>query len=396
MKATLERTPLALAFPKTREALAKGGRDADIAVSKIATGSAIMSAFAYASFGFDQGEDKSLIIIGNGPSDKEARDAMLRQGFQPYSINILQEDGSYKSITYSRFDPVSGVLAIAADFAYYAQYENDQNTLDQLAMAASVGVAEYLIDMPLLQGLSEIQGAMMNPDPVAKFDALSGLLAQKVTEAGLSVLPGTGSFTAGIARVEDPTARNTMLPEQGFFGEDPTTLPAFARGFYEALQKAKGRNPMFNQDLPPRLNEWGETMTVGKGVWWEFVSPVRIKDARFNTVDQELMNLGDGIPRTPKKLSGVLLNGEQYNKYITLTNNLDESGHMPGHPDYNPSTTLLVTLEQTIVDPEYQALPTREDKLNLIKGIVSTYRSVARQKLLAEDARLRGKVNSVL
>ena len=394
MKATLERSPAVALFPSFYKKLAAGGREADIALSKAALGSTIMGTFAYNAFGFD-GPEQEMIILGSGPQDKEARDAMMRQGFQPYSINIRQEDGSYKSITYSRFDPVSGVLAMAADFAYYAQYETNQQTIDELAMAMSVGLAEYLVDMPLLQGLSEIQGAMMQPNPADKFDALLGLLGQKGTEAALSVIPGTGSFTAGIARVEDPTARSTMLPAEGLFGEDPTTLPAFARGFYTALQKAKSRNPMFNQDLPPRLNEWGEEIKLGKGVWWEFISPVRIQDARYTEIDKELMNLGDGIPRTPRKIDGVLLNAEQYNDWILMTNQMDSFGRLPGNPKYDSSSTLILDLERLILTPDYQELPTKADKLRFVKNMVSQRRSAARKILLDKDLDLRFKVESV-
>ena len=394
MKATLERSPAVALFPSFYKKLAAGGREADIALSKAALGSTIMGTFAYNAFGLD-GPEQEMIILGSGPQDKEARDAMMRQGFQPYSINIRQEDGSYKSITYSRFDPVSGVLAMAADFAYYAQYETNQQTIDELAMAMSVGLAEYLVDMPLLQGLSEIQGAMMQPNPADKFDALLGLLGQKGTEAALSVIPGTGSFTAGIARVEDPTARSTMLPAEGLFGEDPTTLPAFARGFYTALQKAKSRNPMFNQDLPPRLNEWGEEIKLGKGVWWEFVSPVRIQDARYTEIDKELMNLGDGIPRTPRKIDGVLLNAEQYNDWILMTNQMDSFGRLPGNPKYDSSSTLILDLERLILTPDYQELPTKADKLRFVKNMVSQRRSAARKILLDKDLDLRFKVESV-
>lgn len=394
MKATLERSPAVALFPSFYKKLAAGGREADIALSKVAMGSAIMSSFAYAAYGLD-GPEQEMIIVGNGPQDKDARSAMIRQGFQPYSINIRQEDGSYKSITYSRFDPISGVLAMAADFAYYAQYETNQQTLDELAMAMSVGLAEYLIDMPLLQGISEVQGAMMNPNPADKFDALLGLLGQKGTEAVLSVVPGTGAFTAGVARVEDPTARSTMLPAEGMFGEDPTTLPAFARGFYTALQKAKSRNPLFNQDLPPRLNEWGEEIKVGKGVWWEFVSPIRIKDARYTAIDKELMDLGDGIPRTPRKIDGVLLNNEQYNQWITMTNQMDSFGRLPTHPNYDSSSTLILDVERLILTPDYQSLPTKADKMRVIKNLVSERRSAARKLLLQKDVDLRFKVESV-
>ena len=334
-------------------------------------------------------------IIGGGPSDKNARAAMMRQGFQPYSFNIKQDDGTYKSITFSRFDPISCVLAMAADFAYYAQYETDQATLDQLAMAASVGVAEYMMDMPLLQGMSEVQGALSAPTGAEKFDAMFGLLGEKVTEAVLSVIPGTGSFTASASRVMDPTARSTLLPEEGMFGEDPTQLPAAARGFYTALQKAKSRNPLFNKDLPPALNEWGEVITTGEGLWWEFWSPVRIKNTKYSAVDEEFLSLGGGISRTPRKIDGVLLNNEQYNTWIKTTNDMDRFGRLPGQPNYDVSTTLIIELERAIKDPMYQDLPTKADKLDMLKNIVSQRRSAARRIMLDQDISLRAKVNAV-
>ena len=394
MKSTLERSPAMLAYPGFYKKIAAGGREADMAMAKMSMGSAIMGTFAYSAFGLN-GPDENMRIFGAGPSDPEARAAMRRQGFQPYSINIKQEDGTYKSFTYSRFDPISGMLAMAADFSYYAQYENDQQTLDQLAMAMSVGVAQYLMEMPLLQGVSDIQGAMMRPSPAEKFEAMFELLGEKVTTAAISATPGVGSASRAASRVEDPTLRSTMMPEEGMFGEDPTQLPAAFRGFYTALQKARAGNPLFNQDLPPRLNEWGEEIKVGEGVWWEFFSPVRVQDTKYSAIDKEMVALGDGIPRTPRKIDGVLLNAEQRNKWITMTNQMDQFGRMPSNPKYDSSSTLLVELERLILTPEYQEQPTQDDKLKLIKNAMSARRSAARKMLLEQDAALRLKVNSV-
>lgn len=393
MKSTLERSPAMLAYPGFYKKIAAGGREADMAMAKMAMGSAIMGTFAYASFGLS-GPDKSMRIFGAGPSDPEARAAMRRQGFQPYSVNIKQDDGTYKSFTYSRFDPISGMISMAADYAYYAQHENDQQTLDELAMAMSVGVAQYLMEMPLLQGVSDIQSAMMRPSPAEKFDAMFGLLGEKATTAAISATPGIGSASRAASRVEDPTLRSTMLPEKGMFGEDPTQLPAALRGFYTALQKAKAGNPMFNQDLPPRLNEWGEEIKVGKGVWWEFFSPIRVQDTKHSAVDAEMVALGDGIPRTPRKIDGVLLNAEQRNKWIKMTNQMDQFGRMPSNPKYDSSSTLLVDLERLILTPEYQEQPTQDDKLKIIKNAMSARRSAARKMLLEQDAALRFKVDS--
>lgn len=393
MGATLSRTPLAVVSRKIRNQLRAGGREADLAMARIAMGSSIMAGFSYAAFDFDGTGD--MVIVGKGPSDPEARQAMMRQGFQPYSINIKQEDGTYQSITYSRFDPVSGLLAMAADMAYYAQYETDQATLDALAASAVAGVAEYMTEMPLLQGVSELQSVLLERNSNDRLRKLREILAEKSTTAALAFTPGNSAFTANVARIEDPIARNVMLPEEGVLGEDPTQLPAFMRGFYTALQRAKSRNPLFNQDLPPRLNEWGEEIKVGNGYAWEFISPIRIRDTKYSAIDEELQRLGDGFTRTPRKIDGVLLNAEQYNRWITLTNTIDQFGRLPDDPRYDSSSTLLLDMERLIMTPEYQELPTRDDQARVIKNLMSERRSAARQYLLQEDARLRGKVNSV-
>lgn len=403
MKAAIERTPLPLlavpfpsAFPKTAAALKAGGREADTVMGKMMLGTGILTAFSFASFGFDQGEDKSVIIIGAGPSDKEAKDAMMNQGFQPYSINVLQDDGTYTSITFSRLDPLSGILAMSADFAYYAQYEDDAATLDQISTAMVAGLAEYMIDMPLLQGVGEFKAAMNKPTGVEKVEALTELFAQKGTEAALSVIPGTGSFTAARTAISDPTKRSTMLPGEGMFGIDPTTLPAGLRGAYTALQRAKSRNPWFSKDLPPQLNVWGEEMKRSGGYEWEFWSPIKIKNAKFDLINKELQALGDGIPRFPRKIDGVLLSREEYNQWITMTNTMDEMGKLPGDTGYDPNTTLILQVENTIKnDPSYKAATTKAEKMEIIKSVFSIYKSGARKKLLNENAYLRGKVNSV-
>lgn len=394
MKSTLTRTPLMLAYPGFYKTIRRGGREADMAMAKVAVGSTIMSGFAYSSFGFD-GEDKSTIIVGKGPSDPEARQAMRRQGFQPYSINILQDDGSYKSLTYSRFDPLSGLLAMAADFAYYAQYEDDQNKLDQLSMAATLSTASYMMEMPLLQGASELQVALMQPNPADKFDALSELLGEKVTQAGLAALPGSGSAARALTRTQDPTLRETqMLPEEGMLGEDITEMPSVLRGFYRALEQAKAGNPLFNDDVPPRLNLWGEEIKAGKGYAWEFISPVRVQDARFKTVDEEMVRLGDGISRTPRKIDGVLLNRKERNNWIKLTNEIDQFGRLPSNPKYDVDTTLLVDLNRLIGSQQYQDLPTDDDRLRILKNAVSQRRSAARKLLLQQDIDLNKKVEA--
>ena len=429
IKATLERTPLAVVSPEIRAQIRAGGREADIAVSKIAMGSSIMTGFAYAALGIDD-PDNDTIIMGAGPKDFKAQQALSRQGIQPYSINrkIYTEDGKwtgrYHSVTYSRFDPMSGLLAMAADFAYYAQYEDDPAALDTLAIALSSSAANYVTQMPFLQGVQEMTKVFR--DPTKLVENGTALFGQKLAEAGLSLVPTSSSFFANVERIGEagegaagPVVGSTMLPETGevsvgvgpvklSFGEDidPTTLPAYQQGFYTALQKFRARNPFFSDMVEPKLNLWGEKMTAGGGSGWEMVNPVRIQESKYSPVDEEILRLGGGIAMPGKRVDGVLLNATQYNKWITYMNTMDMSGDLPtiindkgeevDNPDYDGTETMLNALAYHISSSQrYASLPTKEEQLGDLTAIIGKYKSAALKMLRDEDIALDTKIRAV-
>lgn len=388
--AILERSPIQMVNPSFYKTIAAGGRDADIAMAKVATGSMIMGSFAMMASGTET--DGNVIINGAGPSDPTARKAFERKGLLPYSISIKQDDGTYQSITYNRFDPVSGLLGMAADFAYYAQHEGNGKVLDNLGIAATMSIANYMAEQPMLQGVQEIAAVLQTQDKHEMAVKLLKLLGNKAGDAVFSFAPGTGALPAAIARHNEIWQKNTMVPAQGLFGEDVTQLPEMMQGFYEALQKAKSQNPYFNPQLPPKLNEWGEKIQVADGTAWDFMSPVKIRNSKYNPVDDEMMRLGKGISPTEKKISGVELNADQYNRHIILNNTLDEYGRLPGDKGYDENTTLLPMLMHFISSEEYKSLPTKNDQIEKLHNVVSQYRSAARKILLEEDPYLAAKV----
>ena len=391
--AVMKRSPAAAAFPSVRNAIQAGGREADEALARIAVGSTIGATFAGIAMGVDD-PDKDTLIMGAGPMDYKARQGMQRLGIQPYSINFKQEDGTYKSVTFSRLDPISGVLAMAADFAYYSQYEDDEATLSNLAMAMTLGIAQYAEELPFLDGVKDISSVLTNPDIEGRAVAFAELFAKKGFDAGMSFIPGNSSFFAGIERMNDPEMGSKLLPEEGLFGEDPTTLPAPLRAFYTSLQTAKERNPFFNAEIEPRLNLYGEVMKAGTGAGWEFVSPIRVKNTKYNIVDRELMELGLGIPMPRKKIDGVLLNATQYNQIIKYMN-IDKAGRVPGDDDYDAADGMLGDLTKIVLSDAYKSLPTKEDKRNFLNKTVSERKSYAVKRLRSEDIALDTKILQV-
>ena len=75
-------------------------------------------------------------------------------GIDRYSINFKQKDGSYVGYTFSRIDPMSAVLSMAADYAYYAQNSDSANLVDleNVFKAGTLAAAQYATNMPFLQG----------------------------------------------------------------------------------------------------------------------------------------------------------------------------------------------------------------------------------------------------
>ena len=194
--------------------------------------------------------------------------------------------------------------------------------------------------------------------------------------------------------MNDPEMSSKLLPEEGLFGEDPTTLPAPLRAFYTSLQRAKERNPFFNSELEPRLNLYGEVMEAGTGAGWEFVSPLRVQNTKYNIVDRELMELGLGIAMPKTKIDGVLLNATQYNQIIKYMN-IDRAGRVPGDDDYDAADGMLGDLMRMILSSEYKSLPTKEDKRNFLNKTVSERKSYARKRLRSEDIALDTKILQV-
>ena len=380
MNSVAERSPLALLYPDVRRALKAGGRDADMAMAKIATGSALMGAFAWMGSGLHS-PDNQIIVMGAGPTDPQARQAMERLGLYPHTVNFKMDDGTYRGVTYSRLDPLSGLLAMSADYAYYAQYEDDNGTLENLTTAAALGLYNYAMQQPFLDGVSDLARILNNADPKLAFEEAQSFFAERATTAGLQIIPTVSALGAGVERVMDPTASSTLLPGEGFFGEDPTLLNPVARGFYTAIQKAKARHPMFSADVPPSLNLWGEVRTQGNGAGWEMWSPIRIMDAKYEGLDREMMELGDGLSMPSKRISGVILNNEQYNSLIYALNQPDPSLPM-----------LKDALSDLLYSPIYDQLETKEDKLDAMKAIYNKYSSAARKIIMVQYPELRERV----
>ena len=405
VKAVFDRT---LNWSPVFRAIKKGetGIEFDQAISKLAIGNTIFASMVYLASG-EYGDN--IIINGSGPSDPKARKYMTASNIPPYSIGLKQENGEYKFITFSRFDPLSGVLAMASDYAYYANNSNDSDmiSLESLFVNGALAVAEYAMNMPFLQGVSELHGASFNPQGTTQklAERLSQYLGQKVGNVRTSTgdfinqfLPGqpiigASSFTATLERVGNPDASNTMLNEEQLLKVENSGMPNFMRGFYLAMNQAKARNPLFSSELPPRLNYWGEVVQQSSGSPLEYFSPIKVTTGGYDDVNGELLRLaenGSGVFQGHKKRQqGIYLTAEQYNDYIGYFNNINVVNNNRGlyldkaDPGWSPANTVLEKIKRKINDPSSGYNQLRDDeKFDELNQIRSEHSSGALDKLI--------------
>jgi len=395
------------------------GKELDDALAKLTLGNGLAMTMYLIASG-EYGDD--IVITGTGPSEFAAkRNIMDSAGFNPASIGFKQPDGTYETMTFSRFDPMSALLVMGADLANYMKYEDDPNALSAVINGYVLATAEYASSLPFLQGVAEMSEFAMGRG--TKEDAGQRMLqyfGQLSSGVGTNVLGnldrasfGIGSYAAHylsdgqytpvtqssfhamLERMNDPTSSNTALPP----GKDPITgklyteAPLFMQGFYSGLQKAKARNPYFADDLPPGLDFWGNEVARGQGTLGENFNPTRLRTAKYSKVDQELLRLSEiGIGTFSlhnKSINQVKLNNEEINEFHTLINTVDANGNTPEETGYDPTSTLTNALLFEVLDADYNSLVTDEDKFKALNTILSDRRELAREAFIENSSRFQ-------
>jgi hypothetical protein len=97
------------------------------------------------------------------------------------------------------------------------------------------------------------------------------------------------------------------------------TEPA-ARGFWEAVNYYKSRNPLTSDSLPRGLDPiTGEVQKAGKGNLYEAVSPFKTSDGKFSPAHATLVEYGVPAYQPKRSIDGVELSASQYNRWIELS-----------------------------------------------------------------------------
>ena len=356
----IERTPFAPLSSQWREEIAKGGVYRDMALAKVTLGSAML-----ATFGALAGEG---MITGRGPARKADRDALLRDGWQPYSLKIGD-----KYYSYSGMEPISALLAVAADYAEYAKHETDASKIEEVFLGGTYGLYEYLKEQPYLQGVAEV-AKLLGTTQQGEVDGKK-IVDGLVKQFGGFVIGGSpagaySSLLAGIERLSDPTNRDTRASPE---------LPMGVRGFIEAFNKYKSRLPYFSADLPEALNLWGDPTKSGTGAAYELVLPTRVTPQQFSEVDDLLVRMGSPIGMPERKIDGVEMDAFQYNRLLTI------------YGKDLPAKQEILNIMQT---PGFDLL-SLDDQQKTVQRVHSKYMDAAKNMLKSQEPSLQARIDEL-
>ena len=345
------RGPLAPFMPSVKADIQAGGARKELALARIATGSAMLSITGLMAI---KGQ-----ITGQGPANYNERRIKEMTGWKPNSILV---GDTYYSL--ERADPIAQILLMSANIYEVVGQAEDDNTFFDLISAGAFTIAHSLSSKTFYNGLSELLSAYdsASRDP----DNQQNAVVKYVQRLAASTVP---AIVAAEARRQDPILRaaNTLT------------------------EQFKRRLPGYSKDLPPRRNMFGEPIVLEGGLGPDFMSPFYQSGKKYNDVATQ-MSMNEMATTMPgRTIDGVELTTIQQDRYIMLSAGLDKDGKpLPGG-------SLHQRLSQLIKTPQYKRATVGQDGMQakMINNYINDYRSRARKMMPQEFPELQSKIRAL-
>jgi hypothetical protein len=335
-----EHSPLAIASRLVWDEINAGGARRDLALAKIATGTAAMMVFADLA---SQG-----IITGAGPKQKSARQARHdATGWQATSIKIGD-----RYVSVQPLEPWSTLMGATADLTEmyaHAETEEQRGKIQSAMVAVNYAISRNVTSKTYLMGLSGLMNAAMTGD----IESWQQFANQ--TAAGL--VPFSGALRQ-VTAATDPVIRQAV----------------------DMVDAVKKEIPGWSDDLRPMRDFWAKEVTREGGFGWDFYNPLYTSTERNDTVSLEFVRLGYFPSMPGKQIDGVPLDESkdgELDAYIRLSQGMPIIGDQ----------TLHQRLEQMVASDAYKRSSDGPDggKAVMLQDIIDDYRGKAAYILHSES-----------
>lgn len=283
VKFAAERSPAAPALWAWSRDFKAGGAKRDLAIARWMVGSAAtMMAVEAAQKG---------LITGGGPSNEKAKNLLIANGWQPYSVKV-----GNRYVAYGRLDPFSTTIGLAADYVDRGRYMTDKER-DRYAETLMGAAIQNLSNKTWLQGMSNLAEALNDPGRYGE-NTIASLAAS-----------GVPAIVAQTATALDPVQRDA---KGNTFGAT-------------VGNRILSRIPGVSQTLPARRDVLGRTLPTGNGGGLASMSPIYSGVARNDPTLNALLLGGAGLSRPQRTVTlnalmpgggqKIELTGKQYERY---------------------------------------------------------------------------------
>jgi hypothetical protein len=334
----------------------------DAAAARLALGSSVYLVLAVLA-----GEG---YIMGKGPRDPKLAQQYRENGQLPYSVKLP----NFPAIPFRGAEPLSQIMAQAADFAELVDQGAALPDLAQMAAASVLSSLDYMEDQPMLKSIAQVVDAWRQNDARAN----EGLM-----QLFTSFLPVPGFQSAARLAIEqtDPLMRETRTPHGG-----RTWL---GRQVVDLGQEIATRTPGLSNDLYPQRDILGRPM-LRQGGWWT-LSPNAPAAQEPHPVMDEINRQQITVGKVPKALGpgkqtmtfvgydpdrmALELSAKEWDRFQELAGTVELDGK-----------TLDQALRELIASDLYQegSDTARGTKATMIRGVFQEYRQEARDQLVSE------------
>lgn len=293
LKFATERSVAAPLLKEWRADFMAGGERRDMAIAKVLLGSGLASVIYEAAL---EGN-----ITGAVPPDPKKAKLLYADGWQPYSVKVGD-----KWVSYSRLDPLSTTLGVAADMATLPAGLSDRQQDDKATMLVA-SIMGNLASKTWLSGVSSFVEGLSDPGRKAE-----GWLQRT---AGAFAVP---AGVAGAARAIDPIARKR-------------------ESVGDAIQ---ARVPFLTDSLYPRRNVFGEPVELDS-LGPDFLSPFWQSTQKNDPVVVEMLRIEKGVSDPGKQYTDegerVDYTPQQYDRYHEIAGRLTYNSllRLIGSPEYD-------------------------------------------------------------
>lgn len=339
-------TPLGLLSSSIRRDITRGGAQGDLALAKIAMGSAAMMVFANYAW--------SGRITGAGPADPALRQTWL-QTHAPWSIKV--GDSWY---SYNRADPFGLFLGAAASYAELGG-QMEFETGGEYIAGAVAATSRSIFSKTWLSSITDTIEMLHDPE--------------RFGERWIQRFVGTVS-------VPNIAAQFTR-----------TTLDPVWRDVQSMSDAVYARTPGYSQLLPPRTNIWGEDILLQGGLGPDIISPIY----KYNTPDTPIDNwiwenkVGIKMPRRTQE--DVQLSNVEYYRFNKLAGN-EAKDPSTGMGLYDSLNAIIAGRHPLSAQWQNGTDGPEGSRAMMVKDMINNFRNLAKFQLKAENPEYSEKVRA--